>query len=113
MKIKSGMALYLAKLRSERGMTQVELGKKAKLPNGTVAQLEAGTKLFSDSRLSKLAAALGITVEEFSVGSRPIREQRLSPSMRILYDLAFPLTESERYELIASIHKSREAKLQE
>ena len=59
----------MANLRRGKNMTQVELDKAAGLPVGTVAHLEAGTKLFSDARLTKLASVLGVTIEQILLGS--------------------------------------------
>lgn len=66
---KSGLALFLEQKREERGITQHELDKSAGLPKGTVSQLESGSKLFSDSRINKLAIALELTASDFLVAA--------------------------------------------
>lgn len=62
---KNGLALFLEQLREQRGITQRELDVLAHLPKGTVSQLESGSKLFTNARVDKLAAALEINPDEF------------------------------------------------
>jgi len=53
------------RLREDKGMTQVELAKKAKVTQPYLAQLEAGTrKNPSLEILKRLARALGVPVGE-------------------------------------------------
>lgn len=52
-------------LRDAKGLTQVELAKRAKVTRGYLAQLEAGYKTNpSLPTLRKLAKALGVPVTE-------------------------------------------------
>ncbi len=51
--------------REKKGMTQVQLAKKAKVTQAYVAQLEAGVKKNpSLATLQRLAKALGVSVEQ-------------------------------------------------
>jgi XRE family transcriptional regulator of biofilm formation len=55
----------LKTLREERGLNQVELGRKAKVTTAYISQLEAGKKVNPSLEvLQKLARALGVTVSE-------------------------------------------------
>lgn len=58
------ISLNIYKLRKKRGMTQAELGEKARLPQSRVSDLE---RPISDNApslktLSRLAEALGVTI---------------------------------------------------
>lgn len=57
--------------RAEKGMTQAELAKAAKITQATVSRLESDevTQLKSD-KLRSLANALGVSVD-FLIGERP------------------------------------------
>ena len=58
------MGRMLAQFREERGLTQFELAKRAKVTQGYIAQLEAGDKTPSLATLRKLSKALGIEAAE-------------------------------------------------
>ena len=58
------MSTVIRELRGAKGLTQVQLAKRAKVTRGYLAQLEAGHKMNpSLSTLRKLARALGVPVE--------------------------------------------------
>lgn len=60
---KRGLGMRLKALREAKGMTQVELCRKANLGQGYLAQLEGGIKKNpSLGILEKLAKALGVNV---------------------------------------------------
>jgi len=57
--------MRLKQLRTARGMTQVDLAKRAKVTQGFIAQLEGGLKKDpSLSTLRRLSKALKCTVSE-------------------------------------------------
>jgi transcriptional regulator with XRE-family HTH domain len=59
------MSTVIRGLRDAKGLTQVELAKRAKVTRGYLAQLEAGYKTNpSLPTLRKLAKALGVPVTE-------------------------------------------------
>jgi len=59
------MSTVIRGLRDAKGLTQVELAKRAKVTRGYLAQLEAGHKKNpSLPTLRKLAKALGVPVAE-------------------------------------------------
>lgn len=59
----------VASLRSERQLTQVELGKQVGVSGTCVWNWEGGNTLPRSAALSKLAQALGTTVEYLSFGA--------------------------------------------
>ena len=57
--------MRLKQLRTARGMTQVDLAKRAKVTQGFIAQLEGGFRKDPTlSTLRRLAKALKVTVAE-------------------------------------------------
>ena len=59
------MSTVIRELRGAKGLTQVQLAKRAKMTRGYLAQLEAGYKVNpSLPMLRKLAKALGVPVTE-------------------------------------------------
>ncbi len=55
----------LKTLREAKGLTQVELAKKARIGQGYLAQLEGGVKKNpSLATLKRIAKGLGVSVEE-------------------------------------------------
>ena len=52
----------LRTLRSRRGWTQVALAKKARITQGYLARVEAGTRTPTLPVLKRLARALGVTL---------------------------------------------------
>ena len=54
-------AANLRRLRHERGLTQAELSRRAKIALSYVGRLEAGTSAPGIDLLDRLAAALGVT----------------------------------------------------
>lgn len=59
--------------REKKGLTQTTLGKLAKVSQGAISQLENGTS--KDTRyLSKIAKALGVTMEYLTDGTEMIKE---------------------------------------
>ena len=59
------MSVTIRRLREARDLTQAELAKRAKLTQGYISQLEAGTKKDIGARVAvRLAKALGVPVTE-------------------------------------------------
>ena len=56
--------MRLKRLRTAHGMTQVDLAKRAKVTQGSIAQLEGGLRNPSLAMLRRLAKALKVTVAE-------------------------------------------------
>ena len=55
----------IRRLREQQNMTQAELAKKAKVTQGYISQLEAGTKKDIGAKIAmRLADALGVPVTE-------------------------------------------------
>ncbi len=52
----------LRTLRMRRGLTQVALAKKARITQGYLARVEAGTRTPTLPMLRRLASALGVTL---------------------------------------------------
>lgn len=59
------MSLTIRRLREKSGMKQAELAKRAKVTQGYISQLEAGTKKDIGAKVAvRLAKALGVPVTE-------------------------------------------------
>ena len=58
------MTYKLREIRKLRGMTQTELAQAAHIHRVTIAKYEAGQCVPSVDRAERLAAALGVTVDE-------------------------------------------------
>ena len=56
----------LRQIRKEKGMTQLELGKKLKLDVGYISYLENGKKNPTVMTIEKIAKALGVSVSELT-----------------------------------------------
>lgn len=103
---KTGIALYLEKKREEIKLTQRELDVKAGLPIGTVGQLESGKKLFSDSRISKLAIALGVPNAEFwNVSFPPV-----DPERKMVNDELDGLSPDELLEVVLYLRNKKKVR---
>lgn len=62
---KKKMSAMIRRLRERQNMTQAELAKKAKVTQGYISQLEAGTKKDIGAKVAvRLAEALGVPVTE-------------------------------------------------
>jgi len=59
------MSTTIRRLREAQGITQAVLAKRAKVTQGYISQLEAGTKTEIGARVAvRLAKALGVPVTE-------------------------------------------------
>ena len=59
------MSATIRRLRERRHLTQAELAQKAKVTQGYISQLEAGTKKELGAKVAlRLAEALGVPVTE-------------------------------------------------
>jgi len=63
----------VADLREERGMTQVDLGKKLKTTQSVIARIEKGQQNLSASMLAKISSALEKDIIEISKGALNIQ----------------------------------------
>jgi transcriptional regulator with XRE-family HTH domain len=71
------IGLRLRALRTDRGMTILELAAKAGVSSGSISQIERGATNPSISTLQKLRAALGVTLWSFLESeAEPPRENR-------------------------------------
>jgi len=68
--VSAHLARNLASLRHARGITQESLAKKAGVPRSTVANLESGGGNPSLAVLVKVAAALGVPIDELLASPR-------------------------------------------
>ncbi|MFO0684238.1 MAG: helix-turn-helix domain-containing protein [Sandaracinus sp.] len=68
--VSAHLARNLVSLRGARGMSQVDLGKKADLPRSTIANLERGDGNPSLAVLVKVARALGAPIDELLAAPR-------------------------------------------
>jgi XRE family transcriptional regulator, regulator of sulfur utilization len=64
------LAHNLAALRAARGLSQIELGKRAGLPRSTIANLESGDGNPSLTVLVKVAGALSAPIDELLAAPR-------------------------------------------
>lgn len=62
--LKGNTGVRLKKLREAQGMTQADLSEHSGIHRVTVARYEIGDVSMSLENASKLAAALGVTVDE-------------------------------------------------
>ena len=60
----------LRRLRKVNGLTQDSLAQKAKVPRSVIARFETGRTELSTRNLTKLAAALGCSMEEIVSGGQ-------------------------------------------
>jgi transcriptional regulator with XRE-family HTH domain len=56
--------MNIARIRSEKGLTQEVVAKKAKVHRVTLARIETGERMPSLRSLSKIAKALGVDMKE-------------------------------------------------
>ena len=60
----------LRKLRKVKGLTQIRLAEKAHVSRSVIARFETGRTELSTKNLTKIAAALGCSMEEILKGGR-------------------------------------------
>lgn len=70
-------------LRIQRGLTQVELGKKLGMPQSNVSELERGVRGLTVRQLLKLSSILSATTDEI-LGHSTTGNGRPSLSLRVL-----------------------------
>lgn len=68
--VSAHLARNLVSLRAARGLSQVDLGKKAEVPRSTIANLESGDANPSLAVLVKVARALGAPIDELLAAPR-------------------------------------------
>ena len=54
------LRIRLREAREAKGLTQVELAAKARIPQQTISRIELGSKLMNLNILHKIAKALGV-----------------------------------------------------
>ena len=64
---------YLREIRQSRGLSQKDLGEKARVSSGTVYRLENGLRGAYPGTVRKLARALGVAPEALLYGKSPKR----------------------------------------
>jgi len=69
--VSANLASNLLSMRSKRRLSQLALAKLARIPRSTIAHLESGSGNPSLSNLTRVSAALQITVEELVARPRP------------------------------------------
>lgn len=69
----SNVAINVKRLRIAKGWTQVELGRRAGVTQGTIGHIEAGRNA-SSIKLPQIAAALGTSVEALISSEMPVPE---------------------------------------
>ncbi len=75
------LAINLLGLRRKRGLSQNQLSERADIPRSTITHMESGEGNPSLTNLCKLAAALGISIEELL--SRPRNECTLLKAAKV------------------------------
>lgn len=103
MKKKTEISLFLADLRRKAGLKQGELDEAAGLPIGTVAHMEAGTKKFTEARISALAAYFNISENDFIAAIAPLSDRRHASAIRKIVEIATPLSEPEQHILLGRV----------
>ncbi len=66
---------FIAELRKEKGLTQLELGNKLYVTDKAVSKWERGLSFPDISLLEKLASELDVTIEEILLGHRKVKEK--------------------------------------
>lgn len=56
--------LKIKDLRKEKGLSQVELAKKAETCQRMISEIESGKRIPSVKKLEKIASELGVSVQE-------------------------------------------------
>lgn len=69
--ISENLATNLVSLRTKRGLSQLSLAKLAQVPRSTVAHLESGSGNPTLSNLTRISAALQVSLEELLARPRP------------------------------------------
>lgn len=97
--IKTGK--FIAELRSERGLTQEQLGERLGVTNKTVSRWETGTYMPPIESLEVLSKELDVSINEIIAGERLsdvcFRKKADENITRALTDSAFTLKERQAY----------------
>ena len=59
---------FLKKLREDKGLTQIELAERLKVPQSFVSKYETGERRLDFIETAKVCSALGLTIEKFAAG---------------------------------------------
>ena len=73
---------FLLELRSEKGMTQRELGKKLYVSDKTVSKWERGASLPQTALIIPLAETLGVTAQELLTGEKITGSNQTGPDSK-------------------------------
>ncbi len=79
----NSIAANVARLRAERGMTQVSLAEKAGLTRVTLGLIERGRVIPRSDTLTQLADALRVPLRELLVTRKPLRGVRFRAKKRV------------------------------
>lgn len=97
--IKTGK--FIARLRSERGLTQEQLGERLGVTNKTVSRWETGTYMPPIEALEVLSKELDVSINEIIAGERlsdeSFRKRADENIAQVLSDSAFTLRERQEY----------------
>ncbi|WP_133490737.1 helix-turn-helix transcriptional regulator [Alcanivorax sp. 24] len=85
-------------IRARRGMARKELSSQSDISERYLAQIEGGKANISIMLLQRLAAAMGVPVQD--ILPQPEQQQVLSPPLRDLLDRLSPAQLDEAYQLL-------------
>jgi transcriptional regulator with XRE-family HTH domain len=71
-------------LRMQKGMTQVDLGKKLGMPQSNVSELERGVRGLTVRQLLKLSTILSVSTDEILLGHATSTNGRRALSLKVL-----------------------------
>ncbi|ORA60928.1 helix-turn-helix domain-containing protein [Mycobacteroides franklinii] len=79
--------LSLRELRKQADLSQSELGRTLGVADSSISSWERGESVVPHARLSPLAQALGVSVEEVTASARAIAETRSTGDQRMRRDV--------------------------
>lgn len=79
--------LSLRELRKQADLSQAELGHALNVTDGSISSWERGESVVPQARLSQLAQALGVSVQEVTASARAIAETRLTGDQQMRRDV--------------------------
>lgn len=90
----------LKELRTQRGLTQSQVGELLGVSCVTIARYEAGEREPSNAKLTTLANYFGVTVDYLMGRDEPQAEPDLPPHLREPYEVFSQLTPQELNEIV-------------
>lgn len=85
--------ILIKKFRENKGMTQLELAKKAGVGNGTIGDIERGARKGKQSTLKKISDALNLNKEEREKLDNAFLGKKISKNTEVLNSLPNHLSE--------------------